>query len=64
MTASFDCDDDGELYQIEYWFNVQGSVASGDFIAIGASISAQEYGMGWLRLCLPPCRRCFRIGLV
>ncbi|KAI0734404.1 ribonuclease T2-like protein [Fomitopsis betulina] len=36
VTASFDCDDDGELYQIEYWFNVQGSVASGDFIAIDA----------------------------
>ena len=38
MTASFDCDDD-ELYQIEYWFNVQGSVASGDFIAIGACVA-------------------------
>lgn len=35
VTASFDCDDD-ELYQIEYWFNVQGPVPSGDFIAINA----------------------------
>ncbi|KZT72874.1 ribonuclease T2 [Daedalea quercina L-15889] len=35
VTASFDCDDD-ELYQIEYWFNVQGPVSGGDFIAIDA----------------------------
>jgi len=35
VTASFDCDDK-ELYQIEYWFNVQGSVADGNFIAIDA----------------------------
>ncbi|KZT08677.1 ribonuclease T2 [Laetiporus sulphureus 93-53] len=34
-TASFDCDD-GELYQIEYWFNLQGSLIDGEFIPIDA----------------------------
>ena len=38
MTASFDCDDD-ELYQIEYWFNAQGPVSGGDFVAIGGSFT-------------------------
>lgn len=39
MTATFDCEDD-ELYQIEYWFNVQGPVPDGDFIPIGTSLTA------------------------
>lgn len=34
-TASFDCDDD-ELYQIEYWFNIQGSLLNGDFVPLGS----------------------------
>ncbi|CCM03749.1 uncharacterized protein FIBRA_05895 [Fibroporia radiculosa] len=36
VTASFDCDDDNTLYQIEYWFNLQGPLENGDFIAIDA----------------------------
>lgn len=37
-TASFDCDDD-ELYQIEYWFNIQGSLLNGDFVPLGSHAS-------------------------
>ncbi|PCH34199.1 base non-specific and adenylic acid preferential ribonuclease [Wolfiporia cocos MD-104 SS10] len=35
VTASFDCDDD-ELYQIEYWFNIKGSVIDGEWVPIDA----------------------------
>ncbi|EPT03540.1 ribonuclease Trv RNase Trv [Fomitopsis schrenkii] len=53
VTATFDCEDD-ELYQIEYWFNVQGPVPDGDFIPIGLvqiirdQVPAQK--RGWFRV--------------
>lgn len=51
MTATFDCEHD-ELYQIEYWFNVQGPVPNGDFLPIGTCPTARAmelvFSLVWL----------------
>jgi len=34
VNATLECDDGGQLYEIEYTFNVKGSVADGVFVPV------------------------------